>query len=335
MSEWLRRQTRNLLGFACAGSNPAVDVLFVIFFSHLSYYTLTTLRSKRRKVVAILSFYFMWKDGYTLEVRESKRRKQRTKWSREISISLNLSLSLHCKSSGHPHPLMASSALHSNFALFSPIKKPVQTITTTSYTPIRCGPRDNRGPLMKGRVLSIEAIQAIQSLKRAHRGDPTKIDDFLSKTLSRLVKADLLATLNELLRQDQCDLALRVFSAVRSELWYKTELSLYADLVSALARKGMKEEIDRLICDLEGEGSVRCDDKGIVRLVKAVIAAERRESTVRIYGLMKRSGCGGGDEYVGRVLSRGLRRLGELGVADEVDLEFGRLSKGNLEKVEA
>ncbi|KAI4316125.1 hypothetical protein L6164_024134 [Bauhinia variegata] len=25
MSEWLRRQTRNLLGFACAGSNPAVD----------------------------------------------------------------------------------------------------------------------------------------------------------------------------------------------------------------------------------------------------------------------------------------------------------------------
>ncbi|KAL0375384.1 UNVERIFIED_CONTAM: hypothetical protein Sradi_3454100 [Sesamum radiatum] len=25
MSEWLRRQTRNLLGYACAGSNPAVD----------------------------------------------------------------------------------------------------------------------------------------------------------------------------------------------------------------------------------------------------------------------------------------------------------------------
>jgi hypothetical protein len=25
MSEWLRRQTRNLLGLSCAGSNPAVD----------------------------------------------------------------------------------------------------------------------------------------------------------------------------------------------------------------------------------------------------------------------------------------------------------------------
>ena len=32
MSEWLRRQTRNLLGFACAGSNPAVDDFFVLFF---------------------------------------------------------------------------------------------------------------------------------------------------------------------------------------------------------------------------------------------------------------------------------------------------------------
>jgi hypothetical protein len=35
MSEWLRRQTRNLLGFACAGSNPAVDdfnfILFLFF----------------------------------------------------------------------------------------------------------------------------------------------------------------------------------------------------------------------------------------------------------------------------------------------------------------
>ena len=34
MSELLRRQTRNLLGFACAGSNPAVDGL-TIFFCHL------------------------------------------------------------------------------------------------------------------------------------------------------------------------------------------------------------------------------------------------------------------------------------------------------------
>ena len=32
MSEWLRRQTRNLLGFACTGSNPVVDVVLPCFF---------------------------------------------------------------------------------------------------------------------------------------------------------------------------------------------------------------------------------------------------------------------------------------------------------------
>ena len=34
MSEWLRRQTRNLLGFACAGSNPAVDDFFCSILPH-------------------------------------------------------------------------------------------------------------------------------------------------------------------------------------------------------------------------------------------------------------------------------------------------------------
>ena len=38
MSEWLRRQTRNLLGFACAGSNPAVDGLFY-FFSFIIFFS--------------------------------------------------------------------------------------------------------------------------------------------------------------------------------------------------------------------------------------------------------------------------------------------------------
>jgi hypothetical protein len=33
MSEWLRRQTRNLLGLSCAGSNPAVDA-FCFFWLH-------------------------------------------------------------------------------------------------------------------------------------------------------------------------------------------------------------------------------------------------------------------------------------------------------------
>lgn len=175
-------------------------------------------------------------------------------------------------------------------------------------------------------MLSIEAIQAVQSLKRAHRGDQSKLNEVLSETLPRLIKADLIAAFKELLRQDHSDLALMVFSVVRSESWYQTNLGIYGDLVLALGKKGMMEDIDRLILDLEGEGMIPCDDKGLGRLAKALIATERTESTVRLYGLMKRSGWGStfpGYEYVSKVLSRGLRRLGEETIADEIDAEFG------------
>ncbi|XAR50661.1 hypothetical protein NMG60_11005046 [Bertholletia excelsa] len=231
--------------------------------------------------------------------------------------------------------------LRSRLSLFAPhfsSTQPIHSNATTrrSFLPVRCGPRDKRGPLLKGRVLSTEAIQAVQALKRAQRTDPSKLDDVLSKTVGRLIKSDLIAAFDELLRQDHCQVALRVFSAVRSEPWDKTDLGLYADLVSALARKGMTEDIDRLIRDLEGESVIPCDDKGLVRLVKALIAAGRAESTVRIYGLMKRSGwgcSGAADEYVAKVLSKGLRRFGEGRLADEIDLEIGKLFRGIMENV--
>lgn len=100
----------------------------------------------------------------------------------------------------------------------------------------------------------------------------------------------------------------------------------------------MSEDIDRVIFDMEKEGGgVPCDDKGLIRLIRAVIAAERRESTVRIYGMMKRSGWGSrsfkADEYTVRVLSKGLRRLGEVGLADEVEGEFESLSRVNFDKL--
>ncbi|CAH1419288.1 unnamed protein product [Lactuca virosa] len=214
-------------------------------------------------------------------------------------------------------------------AAFNPIGNP------RCYTTVRCGPRDNRGPLYKGRTLSIEAIQAVQSLKRSHRSDPTN-NDTVSKTLSRLVKSDLVAAFNELLRQDQFDLALKVFSAIRSEDWYKTDLSLYAKLVASMATKRMTDDIDNLILDIEVDDVVSSDSKGLITLIKALLAADRAESTVRIYEMMKSGGwnCNSpSNDYVGKVLSRGLRRLGKKKVADEIDSEIGRVSGGISEKM--
>ncbi|XP_043723426.1 protein THYLAKOID ASSEMBLY 8, chloroplastic [Telopea speciosissima] len=242
--------------------------------------------------------------------------------------------------------VMASS-LRLNHSCFSPsYSSPTPKPHRNCVAIIRCGPRDNRGPLHRGRILSIEAIQAVQALKRAERVNETQIDEFVSKTLSRLIKQDLLASLKELLRQDRCHLALKVFEAARSELWYKTDCSLYADMVTALARTGMIEEIDRLISvDLERDGLGASEERGLSRLVKALIAAERTESVVRVYGLMKRCGwvsasasasASATDEYVVKILSRGLRRLGEERVADEVEMELmSSVPKGKLDELRA
>ncbi|KAJ4718086.1 Pentatricopeptide repeat-containing protein [Melia azedarach] len=223
-----------------------------------------------------------------------------------------------------------ASTLHSNLTFLPPNHKPTITksITTHSIT-IRCGPRSNRGPLVKGRILSTEAIQAVQSLKRAHKSNP---DNPTYPSLSRLIKADLLAALRELIRQGECALAVHVFSTFQRE-YPQRDLSLLGDLVSALAKKGMTEEIDRLMGELEiNEG----DEKGLLRVIKAVVGAGSKESTVRIYGVMKRSGVGYSwkvDEYVGKVLSKGLRRFGEEEMASEVEREFCWVHRGSLEKL--
>lgn len=217
-------------------------------------------------------------------------------------------------------------SLHATF-LKSQISVPIPVSAAAAVTvslPVRCGPRDNRGPLVKGRTLSTEAIQAIQSLKRAERSDPTKLQQVLSTTLSRLLKADLVAALKELLRQERCVLALEVFAVIRSE--YGADLGLYAEVAVALSRNGAAEEIDRLVCDLDGgDGVIQWDEKGLIKLMKAVISGDRRESTVRIYRMMRRNGWGStikADDYMVRVLSKGLRRLGEMELADEINREF-------------
>ncbi|KAI3996026.1 hypothetical protein MKX01_037523 [Papaver californicum] len=232
---------------------------------------------------------------------------------------------------------MFSSSLQSNLSFLSLTTKSNTTTTkrnSATFLTIRCGPRNNRGPLVKGRSLSTEAMQAVQALKRA-KGDELKIYEIISKNLSRLIKNDLLASLSELLRQGHCELAMKVFVAVKSDLYVKTNVSLYADIVSALSQYGMLQEIDNVISELEFE-VLMGDDRGLSRLIKGLISACRKESVVRVYKLMKEGEWGSGvsvDEYVVRILSKGLRRLGENDVADEVDAEFGVSIDGVLEKL--
>ncbi|WMV17135.1 hypothetical protein MTR67_010520, partial [Solanum verrucosum] len=90
-------------------------------------------------------------------------------------------------------------------------------------------------PVVKGQS-SIVAIQAIQALKRAQRTDPSQIEAQDSKTSNCLIKTDLIAAYKELLRQNLCDLALKVLPAVQLE-YDVPDLGLYADMVLALTRR--------------------------------------------------------------------------------------------------
>lgn len=67
----------------------------------------------------------------------------------------------------------------------------------------------NPRPLQKGRNLSIEAIQTIQALKRAKKNEGSREQVFDSK-FRRLLKLDMMAVLKDLLRQNECLLALKV-----------------------------------------------------------------------------------------------------------------------------
>ncbi|XP_058110187.1 protein THYLAKOID ASSEMBLY 8, chloroplastic [Magnolia sinica] len=221
-----------------------------------------------------------------------------------------------------PCALSSSSGL-----LFGPLSKSKSNVYQFK---ISCGPRDNRGPLVRGRTLSTEAMLAVQTLKRASARESNE-DDIICKTFLRLVKPDLLASLRELLRQNHCHLALKVFAAARRELWYQTDYSLYAEMVSALAKNGMTPEIDCLVSDLLEESFYAGDNRGLARLFKVLIGANQAKSVVNIYGLMKR-GNGEPDVYIFKVVSKGLRRLGETSAADEVDKDLECFLDGKLRR---
>ncbi|KAJ1697139.1 hypothetical protein LUZ63_005651 [Rhynchospora breviuscula] len=191
---------------------------------------------------------------------------------------------------------------------------------------ITCGTRGNRPPLQCGRALSSESILAIQSLKRLSLStNPDR--SFPTSTFSRLLKPDLVAIISELNRQNQPQLALMVFSFLRTDPSYKTDLSLYASLISSFGESrsedaGMK--VDELVSDLmkeKSDGFKEEERMKVTRVVRALVKAGRGEAVKRVYQEMKRCGFEA-DEYLFRVLVRGLKRLGEEVAAKEVENDF-------------
>lgn len=181
-----------------------------------------------------------------------------------------------------------------------------------------CNMRDkgqNRGPLWRGRVLSTEAIQAVQALRRA-KGDTQRLENIFATKISRLLKKDLLAVLQELQRQDQCDLALEVFKAVRKEMWYRPNLSLHADMIMMLGRNNRIEGVEAVLLEMQKEG-LRPDTRVCTEIIGAFINVGMVQNAMETFELMKQTECHP-DKSTFTVLIEGLQRLGEVDLATAV-----------------
>lgn len=142
--------------------------------------------------------------------------------------------------------------------------------------------------MWRSRILSTEAIQAVHSLKLAK--SPAKLQQVFDGTISRLLKADLLDTLAELKRQNQVDLALKVFEFLRKEVWYKPDVSLYSDMILMLGKKKLIREAEEIFSELKKEGLV-ADTRAYTELIGAYVQVDMLEKAMETYEFMKASGC--------------------------------------------
>ncbi|KAL3641779.1 hypothetical protein CASFOL_012594 [Castilleja foliolosa] len=169
----------------------------------------------------------------------------------------------------------------------------------------------NRKPLQKGRSLSIEAIQTVQALKRATKQQSeVALEQVFDMKLRRLLKLDMIAVLRELLRQDQCFLALKVFEDVRKEDWYRPQLFLYAEMVTVLGRNELLDKVELLIQTLKAESNLKPDLEGFKVLIESLTSLNLSGLAVECFYLMKSLSCDP-DRLLFKILIDGLESNGE------------------------
>ncbi|KAL3514924.1 hypothetical protein ACH5RR_021826 [Cinchona calisaya] len=181
---------------------------------------------------------------------------------------------------------------------------------------------NNRKPLQKGRNLSIEAIQTVQALKRvkANSSGPLELEPALETSFRRLLKLDMLAVLRELIRQNQCYLALKVFEEIQKEHWYKPQISLYAELISLLGSNGLLEEVEIIFIKLKKEHYLEPDIKGFNALLENLANFNLTGLAVECFHLMKSTGCDL-DKLSYKILINGLESNGEVSLSAILQLE--------------
>lgn len=190
----------------------------------------------------------------------------------------------------------------------------------------------NRKPLQKGRNLSIEAIQTVQALKRT-KGEEDSVRQVFASNFSRLLRLDMLAVLRELLRQNQCLLAIKAFEDMQKEHWYKPRVLLYAELISVLGSNGMFDKVELIFRKLKTESSLEPDSEGFNAVLKSLMGFNIVGLAMECFYLMKAKGCEP-DRTTFKILINGLESNGETSLSASVRQEAEKYYGKSLEFLE-
>ncbi|KAF8669200.1 hypothetical protein HU200_051530 [Digitaria exilis] len=161
-----------------------------------------------------------------------------------------------------------------------------------------------RGPLWRSKkLIGKEALFAIQGLKR-FKGDEEKLADFVRRYVARLLKADKLAVLGELERQEEVDLAVKMFRIIQKEDWYKPDIYMYKDLIIALAKCKKMEEAMVIWGNMRDE-NLFPDSQTYAEVIRGFLRYGSPSDAMNIYEDMKKS-PDPPEELPFRVLLKGL-----------------------------
>ncbi|XP_021906694.1 pentatricopeptide repeat-containing protein At3g46870-like [Carica papaya] len=187
---------------------------------------------------------------------------------------------------------------------------------------ITCGLRREgpRKPLWRSRVISREAIQAVHALKLAK--SDSKLEQVFETRLSRLLKADLLDTLAELQRQNELELAIKVFEYLKNEVWYRPDPSLYSNMIQTLGKNKLIEFAEELFAGLEKEG-LKPDTRTFTEMIGAYFQVGEIGKAIETYRKLKESSCVP-DKLTFTILIRNLLKAGEEELAANLKKECAK-----------
>ncbi|XP_074585369.1 pentatricopeptide repeat-containing protein At1g62350 [Curcuma longa] len=132
-----------------------------------------------------------------------------------------------------------------------------------------------------------EGIFVVHQLKRLASAGP-RLDRFMKSNVTRLLRTDLLAVLAELQRQDHVFLSMKIYDAVRKEIWYRPDMYFYRDMLMMLARNKKLEETKQVWAHLKSE-EVHIDQHTYGDIVRAYLDGGLPAFAMELYEDMRNS----------------------------------------------